>query len=80
VREELLDRARVEAGRERSGERVTRGPLISRFSFTIDVHEWQMHDLRGEYVDRTCALPLVQEIAASDVWDERSAHMEEYLG
>ena len=80
VREELLDRARVEAGRERSGERITRGPLISRFSFTIDVHEWQMHDLRGEYVDRTCALPLVHEIAASDVWNERSAHVEEYLG
>ena len=79
VREELLVRARAEAARERTGERVTRGPLISRFSFTIDVHEWEMHDLRGEYVDRTCALPLVHEIAASDVWDERSAHVEEFL-
>lgn len=80
LREELLERARAEAARERSGERVTRGPLISRFSFTIDVHEWQMHDLRGELVDRTCALPIVHEIAASDVWDERSADVEEYLG
>jgi hypothetical protein len=80
VREELLDRARAEAARERSGERVTRGPLISRFSFTIDVHEWQMHDLRAEFVDRTCALPIVHEIAASDVWDERSADVEEFLG
>ena len=27
------------------------GPLISRFSFTIDVHEWEMHDLREETVE-----------------------------
>jgi hypothetical protein len=38
-----------------------------------------MHDLRSEYVDQTCALPLVHEIASSDVWDERSPHVEEYL-
>jgi hypothetical protein len=80
VREELLARARADTDRERTGERVTRGPLISRFSFTIDVHEWEMHDLRSEYVDQTCALPLVHEIASSDVWDERSPHVEEYLG
>ncbi|HMI56557.1 MAG TPA: hypothetical protein VK511_00780 [Gemmatimonadaceae bacterium] len=79
VREDLLARARVEMDRERTGERVTRGPLISRFSFTIDVHEWEMHDLRSESVNRTLALPLVREIAESDVWDERSTQVEEFL-
>lgn len=79
VREELLSRARAEMDRERTGERVTRGPLISRFSFTIDVHEWEMHDLRKESVDRTLALPLVREIAESEVWDERSTQVEEFL-
>jgi hypothetical protein len=79
VREDLLARAHVEMDRERTGERVTRGPLISRFSFTIDVHEWEMHDLRKESVNRTLALPLVREIAESDVWDERSTQVEEFL-
>jgi hypothetical protein len=79
VREELLELARADMDRERSDERVTRGPLISRFSFTIDVHEWQMHDLRRETVNRALALPLVREIAESDVWDERSIQVEEFL-
>jgi hypothetical protein len=39
-----------------------------------------MHDLRAEFVDRTCALPIVHEIAASDIWDELSADVEEFLG
>jgi hypothetical protein len=80
VREHLLERARIEMNRERSGERVTRGPLISRFSFTIDVHEWEMHDLREETVNRALANPLVREIAESDVWDERSEQVEVFLG
>jgi len=79
VREELLTRARVDIDRERTDERVTRGPLISRFSFNIDVNEWEMHDLREEYVNRTLARPLVREIAESDVWDERSSQVEEFL-
>jgi hypothetical protein len=79
VREELLERARIEMDRDRTGERVTRGPLISRFSFTIDVHEWEMHDLRTETVNRALAQPLVREIAESDVWDERSPQVEEFL-
>jgi hypothetical protein len=80
VREELLARALVEMDRERTGERVTRGPLISRFSFTIDVHEWEMHDLRNESVNHALAQPLVREIARSEVWDERSTQVEEFLG
>ena len=80
VRDELLDRARADMDRERTGAFVTRGPLISRFSFTIDVHEWKMHDLRNETVTRALALPLVREIAESDAWDERSTQVEEFLG
>ena len=79
VREELLARARADLDRKRTDERVTRGPLISRFSFTIDVHEWEMKDLRQEMVTHTLDSPLVREIAASDVWDERSEQVEEYL-
>jgi hypothetical protein len=79
VREELLGRARDDLDRERTGERITRGPLISRFSFTIDVHEWQMEDLRMEAVDRALEQPIVREIAMSDVWDERSPMVEAFL-
>jgi hypothetical protein len=80
VREELLEAARLDMERERTGDRITRGPLISRFSFTIDVHEWEMQDLRKEAVDRALAQPFVREIAESDVWDERSPQVEAFLG
>ncbi|MEP7065269.1 MAG: hypothetical protein ABI889_04480 [Gemmatimonadota bacterium] len=79
VREELLTRARADLDRERTGEGITRGPLISRFSFTIDVHEWEMQDLRKETVDRALEKPIVREIATSDVWDERSPQVEAFL-
>jgi hypothetical protein len=79
VREELLARAREDLDRERTGERITRGPLISRFSFTIDVHEWEMQDLRKATVDSALAQPIVREIALSDVWDERSPQVEAFL-
>ncbi len=79
VRDELLDRARADMERERTAELVTRGPIISRFSFTIDVHEWEMKDLREEIVNRALARPLVREIAESDVWDERSEQVEGFL-
>jgi hypothetical protein len=79
VREELLDRARADMERERTAELVTRGPIISRFSFTIDVHEWEMKDLREEIVNRALARPLVREIAEAQVWDERSEQVEDFL-
>jgi hypothetical protein len=64
--------------RERSGEKVTRGTLVSRFSFAIDVNEWGFRDLREEMVRKALALPIIQEIARSDVWDEISEVAEEY--
>jgi hypothetical protein len=78
VFEELLERARAEAHRPRGGERVTRGTLISRFSFTIDVHEWGFRDLRAETVRAAEQLPEVRALAASDVWDERSRAAQDY--
>ena len=77
--EELLSRAHADLDRVRTDERVTRGPIISRFSFTIDVHEWKMKDLREEMVNHTLDSPLVREIAASEVWDERSEQVEDFL-
>jgi hypothetical protein len=69
---ELLSRARDDASRPRTAEKITRGTMISRFSFAIDVNEWGFRDLRAQYVREMEALPIVREIAASDVWDERS--------
>lgn len=70
VMEELLDRARVEAGREDPEEQATRGTLISRFSFAIDVNEWGFRDLREESIRAMKESPEVREIVAADVWDE----------
>lgn len=79
VLEDLLERARADLDRPRSGEPVTRGTLISRFSFAVDVNDWGLRDLRKESVCEAERLPIVREIAASDVWDERSDAVEDYL-
>jgi hypothetical protein len=76
--DELLERAHRETGRERTGERVTRGTLISRFSFTIDVHEWGFRDVRAEEIQLMEERPILREIAESDVWDESSRAVAEY--
>lgn len=78
VVEELLESARRELDRPRSGERVTRGPLVSRFSFTIDVHEWGYRDVRAERIAEAETSPEIRELAASDVWDELSNAAKEY--
>ena len=69
VREHLLDRARSEMADE-GDPNVCAGTLISRFSFSIDVNEWGMRDLRKEAVTSTRHLPIVSEIIASDVWEQ----------
>jgi hypothetical protein len=78
VTERLLELAAGERRRERSGELITRGPLISRFSFAIDVNEWGLRDLREACIREMEGLPLLREIAESDVWDERSDAVEDY--
>jgi hypothetical protein len=72
VMEHLLGQARADAGRDDEGADVTRGTLISRFSFAIDVREWGFTDPRAEMVRQARNQPVIRQIAESDVWDERS--------
>lgn len=79
VMDDLLERARQDTSRERTGEMKTRGTLVSRFSFAIDVNEWGLHDLREDAISATERLPVIHELATSDVWDERSEAVDGYL-
>lgn len=71
VMEQLIERARADVARDEEDADVTRGTLISRFSFAIDVREWGFSDPRGEMVRQARSHPPIREIAQSDVWDER---------
>ena len=62
-------------GRDEEAD-MTRGTLISRFSFAIDVREWGFSDPRGEMVRKARNHPVIRGIAGSDVWDERSDERE----
>lgn len=72
VMEHLIEQARATSGRDEEDADLTRGTLISRFSFAIDVREWGFHDPRGEMIRQARNHPLIRQIAESDVWDERS--------
>ena len=72
VMEQLIERARADAGRDEEDADVTRGTMISRFSFAIDVREWGFSDPRAEMVRQARNHPDIRRIAESDVWDERS--------
>ncbi len=72
VPERLVERARAQIGINDDNQDLTRGPLISRFSFTIDVSEWGFHSPRGELIRRMRQRPDVKAIAQADVWDERA--------
>jgi hypothetical protein len=71
VYEHLFERARADVHRDAEDLDFTRGPLISRFSFTIDVREWGFGDPRTELVREARNNPAVRAIAEADVWDER---------
>ena len=74
VVKELLERAERDAMVASAADRehdTTRGTLISRFSFAIDVNEWGFRDLREEYIGQMENHPDVLAIEASTVWDER---------
>lgn len=71
VRDTLLARAQEEFAREEEDVDFTRGPMISRFSFTIDVREWGFSDPRSELVREMRNRPEIRAIAEADVWDER---------
>ncbi|MFL5384610.1 MAG: hypothetical protein ACJ8GN_18970 [Longimicrobiaceae bacterium] len=74
VVKELLERAErdilVAPAADREHD-TTRGTLISRFSFAIDVNEWGFRDLREEYIRQMENHPDVLAIEAAEVWDER---------
>ena len=76
VYEQLLTRARNELSQDTDDVEFTRGPFISRFSFTIDVREWGFTDPRTEIVREARNKPVVRAIAEADVWDERSGNDE----
>jgi hypothetical protein len=67
----LLDRARTDSGTDVEEIDYTRGPLISRFSFMIDVREWGFSDPRSDLVREARNRPDIRAIAEADVWDER---------
>ena len=71
VPERLLENAREMFGRGEEDLDLTRGPLISRFSFMIDVREWGFSDPRSEMVREKRNSPEVRAIVEADVWHER---------
>lgn len=80
VVEDLLARAQIDVHRHRTNEPVTRGTMVSRFSFAIDVNEWQYRDLREERIRAVEQTPIIRDLIASDVWDDRSPEVRERLG
>jgi len=71
VRRRLYDLADEEINDVGDPE-ICQGTLISRFSYNIDVKEWGFRDLRKEATVATRQLPIVREITAADVWEEKS--------
>jgi hypothetical protein len=72
VFEALLERARTETEDADVGAEFTRGPLISRFSFSIDVREWGFEDPSVALIRAARREPDIQAIVEASVWDERS--------
>ena len=62
----------LRSGSNGEDQDLTRGPLISRFSFTIDVTEWGFNSPRGELIRKVRQQPELKAIAQADVWDERA--------
>lgn len=73
VWETLLDRSRNEIGRDEQDEALTNGPLISRFSFAIDVQEWGFHDTRIERVRRAMNSDPVRQIVNDPIWTRHTS-------
>lgn len=71
VPEQLLARATSQIGEDEDKPEYTRGPMISRFSFMIDVREWGFTSPRDELVRQARQSPVIKAIAEADVWDER---------
>jgi hypothetical protein len=76
VMDTLLARARDRGCQDDPDEALTNGPLISKFSFAIDVREWGFVDTRSERVRRARNSDVVQRIAGDPVWPESTANTE----
>jgi hypothetical protein len=72
VMEQLIEKARADIGRDDEEADVTRGTMISKFSFAIDVREWGFGDPTTELVRQALHQPDIRAIGESDVWDERN--------
>ena len=71
VMDRLLELANASPQPETEDLDYTRGPLISRFSFMIDVREWGFVDPRAELVRAARNRPDIRAITEAEVWDER---------
>ena len=71
VYEYLIAQATEDMARDSDDLDFTRGPLISQFSFNIDVREWGFRDPRTETVRLARTHAAVREIVEAAVWDER---------
>jgi hypothetical protein len=72
VYDQLIARAREQNPDDSEDADYTRGPLISRFSFAIDVREWGFADPTSDLVRDARSNPDVRAIAEADVWDQRA--------
>jgi hypothetical protein len=72
VFETLLERVKTTEQTNAAELDFTRGPLISRFSFSIDVREWGFVDPTIDLIRAARQEPGVRAIIESDVWNERA--------
>jgi hypothetical protein len=75
VRDKLYARA-ADAIDEVGDPKVCYGTMISRFSFTIDVHEWGFQDPRKAKVLVARRDAMVKEICSADVWEHHPTNKE----
>jgi len=71
VFDQLLTCAGSDAGHDTDDLDFTRGSLISRFSFMIDVREWGFADPRSDLIREARNRPDIRAIVDAGVWDER---------
>jgi hypothetical protein len=77
VMEELLERAKGHHDERPAEVELTRGTLVSRFSFSIDVKEWGFVDPTVDLIRAARQEPAIRAIAEAPVWDERAGERSE---
>jgi hypothetical protein len=77
VMDQLLARVRAQENELGSEIEFTRGPLISRFSFSIDVREWGFVDPSLDLIRAARQEPAIRAIVEAPVWDERAGERSE---